>query len=138
MNELYLIYVHEIGFDHEDKYFYEFLFSDTKDDIDADGWDSYPASGNPSAPTGDLIKEVGKVELDGNLIVAQNNEQFSMWDATDGIIPLAWENIDGMEEYPENRLVFPFGISMTAVNDILYERDIRIKFKNKLRNVKQK
>ena len=132
MNNLYLIYVHEIGFDHEDKHFYEFIFSDEVDNIDDDeiGWDSYPASGNPKPPNANIIKQVGKVVLPNSLIVAQNNEQFSMWDATDGIIPLAWENIDGLEEYPENRLVFPFGISLTAVNDKLYERDIRITFKN--------
>jgi hypothetical protein len=135
MNDLYLIYVHEIGFDHEDKYFYEFIFSDDVDNIDDDenGWDSYPASGNPTPPHADIVKQVGKVELLNNLIVAQNNEQFSMWDATDGVIPLAWENIDGLEEYPENRLVFPFGISLTEVNDKLYERDIRITFKHEFK-----
>ena len=71
MNELYLIYVHEIGFDHEDKYFYEFIFGDSIDKIDDTvvvGWDSYPASGNPNPPSGDLVKEVGKIEIDGNLI----------------------------------------------------------------------
>jgi hypothetical protein len=56
-----------------------------------------------------------------------------MWDATDGIVALAWENIDGLEEYPEPRLVFPFGISLTAVNDKLYERDIRIEFKKEFK-----
>tara|TARA_R110000796_G_scaffold58413_5_gene134904 strand:- start:12672 stop:13085 length:414 start_codon:yes stop_codon:yes gene_type:complete len=137
MNKLYLIYVHEIGFDIEEKYFYELIFSDTIDNVqDIEDWDSYPASGNPRAPSGDLVKEVGKIELDGSLIVAQNNELFSMWDSIDGIIPLAWENIDGMDEYPEKRLVLPFGISLTAVNDMLYERDIRIIFKNELKNVK--
>jgi hypothetical protein len=135
MNSLYLIYVHEIGFDHEDKYFYEFIFSDIKVDVDTEenNWGSYPASGNPTPPNSDVIKQVGKVELDSGLIVAQNNEQFSMWDATDGIIPLAWENIDGMEEYPKDRLVFHFGMTLTAVNDKLYERDIRITFKKEFK-----
>jgi hypothetical protein len=135
MGDLYLIYVHEIGFDHEDKYFYEFIFSDSVDNIDAEGWDSYPASGNPTSPSGDIVKQVGKIEINSNLIVAQNNEQFSMWDSTDGVIPLAWENIDGLEEYPTNRLVFPFGISLTEVNNKLYERDIRIEFKKDYKNV---
>jgi hypothetical protein len=133
MNELYLIYVHEIGFDHENKHFFEFIFSDSIENVDAEGWDSYPASGNPTSPTGDIVKQVGKIELDNGLIVIQNNEQFSMWDATDGIVALAWENIDGLEEYPEPRLVFPFGISLTAVNDKLYERDIRIEFKKEFK-----
>jgi len=130
--ELYLIYIHEIGFDHEGKYFYEFIFSDSIDNIDGEGWDSYPASGNPNAPNPDVIKQVGKIELDNSLIVAQDNEQFSMWDAIDGVIPLAWENIDGLEEYPQNRLVFPFGMLSDEVTDKLYERDIRIKYKIKI------
>ena len=131
--ELYLIYIHEIGFDHEGKYFYEFIFSDSIDNIDGEGWDSYPASGNPSSPNPDVIKQVGKIELDNHLLVAQDNEQFAMWDAIDGVIPLAWENIDGLEEYPQNRLVFPFGMLSDEVADKLYERDIRIKFKNELK-----
>ncbi len=133
MDNLYLIYIHEIGFDHEGKYFYEFIFSDAIVNIDGDGWDSYPASGNPNAPNSDVIKQVGKIELDNGLLVAQDNEQFSMWDAIDGVIPLAWENIDGLEEYPENRLVFPFGMTLKDVKDKLYEGDIRITFKNEIK-----
>jgi|TARA_R110000851_G_scaffold196444_1_gene347340 hypothetical protein len=134
--ELYLVYIHEIGFDHEGKYFYEFIFSDSKENIDSEenNWGDYPASGNPTPPNDDVIKQVGKIELDNNLLVAQNNEQFSMWDAVDGVIPLAWENIDGLEEYPQNRLVFPFGMLSDEVTDKLYERDIRIKYKNELKD----
>lgn len=133
--ELYLIYIHEVGFDHEGKYFYEFIFSDTIDDVGDDTWGEYPASGNPTPPHSDFIKQVGKIELDNNMFVAQNNEQFSMWDAIDGVIPLAWENIDGLEEYPQNRLVFPFGMLSSEVSDKLYERDVRIKFKNKVKEI---
>ena len=137
MNDLYLIYVHEIGFNYEGTHFYEFIFSDVTDDVDSEGWDSYPAGGNPTPPDEALIKEVGKVTTDNKLLVAQNNEQFSMWDSIDGIIPLAWEDIDGLDEYPEKRLVLPFGIKLTDVNTILYERGIRISFKNELKNVKK-
>jgi len=131
--ELYLIYIHEIGFDIEDKYFYEFVFSDSIDNIEGEHWDSYPASGNPEKPNSDVIKDIGKIEIDGNLLVAQDNEQFSMWDAIDGVIPLGWENIDGLEDYPENRLTFHFGMTSTEVSDKLYERDIRIKYKNEFK-----
>ena len=64
----------------------------------------------------------------------QDNEQFSMWDAIDGIVALGWENIDGMEEYPENRLTFSFGMSLKEVKDLLYERDINIEYEKKLTN----
>lgn len=128
MGDLYLIYIHEIGTNYENNSLYEFIFTDSLDDVDGIEWGSYPASGNPSPPYEELIQQVGKIELDGNLIVAQNNEQFSMWDAVDGIIALGWEDINGLEEYPDKRLVFPYGMKLSKVNEILYKRDIRITY----------
>lgn len=129
---MYLIYVHEFGVSYKDKHQYEFLFSNTKEGIDGENWDSYPASGNPYPPYSKNIVQMGTVFCDDSLIVAQNNEQFAMWDAIDGVIPLAWENIEGLEDYPDKRLVFPFGMKMNEVKDLLYERDITIKFENKI------
>lgn len=134
MKDLYLIYVHEIGFDYEDRYFYEFIFSDTLKKIDGVGWDTYPASGNPEPPKGDFIKQVGKIGSLYELTVAQENEQFSMWDSIDGVIPLAWQNIDGLEKYPIDRLVFPFGMRIEDVNKILYSKDIIIEFQKEIKN----
>jgi hypothetical protein len=77
---------------------------------------------------------MGSIDGEIRLNVAQANEQFSMWDAIDGIIPLAWENIDGMDDYPTKRLAFPFGMPMSEVKDLLYERDITIKYEKKHKN----
>lgn len=126
--KLFLIYIHKIGHDYQSKYFYEFIFGESFENVDGEEWDSYPASGNPSPPNEECINEVGKVELDFKLDVAQDNELFSMFDSIDGIIPLAWENIDGLEIYPENRLIFPYGITIKEVSDKLYEKDIRMNF----------
>jgi|TARA_R110000796_G_scaffold742_1_gene2763 hypothetical protein len=134
MDELYLIYVHKIGYNHANKYFYDFIFSDTLDNIDGEGWDSYPASSNPEVPFDNLIVQVGKVESDFELHVVQDNEQFSMYDALDNIISLAWENIDGLDEYPEERLVFPFGMEIKKVIDLLYARDVVMEYKIKIEN----
>lgn len=134
MDDLYLIYVHQIGFDYEGRYFYEFIFSDTIDNIEGEEWDSYPANGNPHPPHENLIVKVGKIEVDFKLDVAQNNELFSMYDSIDGIIPLSWQNIDGLEEYPEKRMVFPFGMEIKKVSDILYEKDVIMKFKKQVEN----
>ena len=132
--DLFLIYVHKIGFDHKSKHFYEFIFSDSIDNIDGDEWDSYPASGNPSPPHDNLIIQVGKVEIDFKLDVIQDNELFYMFDCVDGIIALAWENIDGLEVYPVSRTVFPFGMSIKEVSDKLYENDIRMQFQKELKD----
>ena len=52
-----LIYINKIGQDWKGNFVYEFLFSDANlEDIDGEGWDSYPSSGNPDAPE-EFIKE---------------------------------------------------------------------------------
>ena len=126
--DLFLIYVHKIGFNYASKYFYEFIFNSGITDIEGEEWDSYPASGNPSPPHSDLIIRVGKVATDFKLCVAQDSELYSMYDSVDGIIPLAYESIDGLEVYPDNRIVFPFGMPIKVVSDKLYEKDIRMEF----------
>jgi hypothetical protein len=134
MEDLKLIYIHQVGHDYNDNYIYQFIFSDTIENIDGEGWDSYPASGNPYPPSKDVIKQVGSIEGELQLTVVQDNEQFSMWDAIDGVVALGWENIDGLDDYPETRLTFSFGMKMQAVKDLLYERDINIKYEKKLTN----
>jgi len=129
MEELYLVYVHGFGTNYKDINFYEFIFSDKKDDIDGEGWDSYPANGDPQPPKKQIIKQMGVIEVKFELELAQNNEQFSMWDSIDGVIPLAWEKIE--DEYPSVRLIFPFGMTLKDVEAALYERDIIIKYEKK-------
>lgn len=128
MEELFLIYVHGVGKDYTDRYFYEFIFSDTIEDVDGEGWEEYPAGGRPSPPRVEFIKKVGKVDTDILFTLVQDNEQFSVWDSIDGVIALGWENIEGLDEYPEKRLTFDFGMPIKAVEDLLYERDITIEF----------
>ena len=62
--ELYLIYVHLIGTNHKGITSYEFIFSDTIEDIDGDEWDVYPAAGQPQPPSKRFIKKVGKLSTD--------------------------------------------------------------------------
>jgi len=132
MKDLYLIYVHELGANYKDKNFYEFLFSDTTLNIDGIDWDAYPAGGHPKPPREELIKEIGRIIIPFKLNVAQNNEQFSLWDAQDGVIPLSWEMLEG-EEYPNPRLVFPFGLKLGDVEKKLNEREIKIEYEKKLK-----
>ena len=66
--------------------------------------------------------------------VIQNSESFAIWDAVDGVISMAWENLDGYEEYPETRLFFKFGEPINSVDDKLYERDLVIKYDEKKSN----
>jgi hypothetical protein len=132
MEDLYLIYIHGISPDYKGTHSYQFIFSDIVEGIDGDGWDSYPASGNPYPPFDKFIKQVGDVSWDVKLTLLQDNEQFSMWDGVDGVIALGWQDIDGLEEYPETRLTFPFGMKMKDVHALLYEKDIIMEYEKKI------
>lgn len=119
-----LIYINEIGSDWVGNNIYEFLFSDTLEDIHGDDWDAYPASGNPGPPNGEFVKKVGKLVTDLKFDLIQNSDTFAVFDAVDGVIALGWENLLDYDEYPEVRLYFKFGDSIANVEDRLYEKDL--------------
>jgi hypothetical protein len=132
---MYLLYVHKIGTDYNGNVTYQFLFNEDKEvEIDEPDWDAYPANGLPNPPSIELIHKVGELIL-GSVIdeddlildVAQENSYFSMYDAVDGVVSLAWENIENRETYPDNRLFFKYGLSLDEVEDILYSRDLKLK-----------
>jgi hypothetical protein len=124
MKELYLIYVNHVGKSYKGNYIYEFIFSNTLEGIDGEDWDTFPASGRPEPPHEIFIKKVGKLESSLKLDVVQNSDTFAVWDAVDGVIALAWENVNAYDSYPEHRLCFKFGETFEDVKDKLYEKDL--------------
>jgi hypothetical protein len=131
MKDLFLIYINKVGMDYMGDYIYEFIFSDSIDNIDGDNWDTYPASGRPEPPHVKYIKNVGRLESELNLDVVQESDTFAVWDAVDGVIALAWENVNGYDEYPEVRMCFKFGEPIEEVEEKLYEKDLILKYKTK-------
>jgi len=132
MKEFFLIYVNYVGKDYKGNYLYEFIFSDTTKDIDGDEWDTFPASGRPEPPHETYIKRVGKLESELKLDVIQNSDTFAVWDAVDGVIALAWENINDYDSYPEHRICFKFGDSIKTIENILYEKDLTLNYNTKI------
>jgi hypothetical protein len=128
MKELFLIYVNMVGESYNGKFLYEFLFSDTTKNIDGEDWDQFPAAGRPEAPHSHLIKKVGRLESELKLDVIQNSDTFAVWDAVDGVIALAWENINAYDAYPEKRLCFKFGEAIKDVETKLYEKDLILNY----------
>ncbi len=124
MKDLYLIYVNFVGKDYKTRYIYEFIFSDTTDKIDGEDWEAFPAAGRPDPPHEIFIKHVARLESELKLDVVQNSDTFAIWDAVDGVISLAWENINAYETYPEHRLCFRFGERLEDVEAKLYEKDL--------------
>lgn len=136
MKDLFLIYINMVGKDYKDNYLYEFIFSDTIKNIDGEEWDTFPASGRPHAPHDNFIKKVGRLESELKLDVIQNSDTFAVWDAIDGVIALAWENINAYASYPDNRLCFKFGETIEIVESKLYEKDLILKY-NKQKHEKE-
>ena len=129
-----LVYINKIGQNWKGNYIYEFLFSDVVKDIDGEGWDSYPSSGNPEPPEGRFVKKTGQLNTTLKLDLVQESDSFAMWDAVDGVVAMAWENMEGYDEYPEKRLFFSFGEDIESVNDKLYEKDIVLNYNKELIN----
>jgi hypothetical protein len=129
-----LVYINKIGQNWKGNYIYEFLFSDVVKDIDGEGWDSYPSSGNPEPPEGRFVKETGLLNTTLKLDLVQESDSFAMWDAVDGIVAMSWENMEGYDEYPEKRLFFSFGEDIESVNDKLYEKDMVLNYNKELIN----
>jgi hypothetical protein len=128
MDELFLVYINYVGKDYKGNMLYEFIFSDSPDNVDGDDWDTFPASGRPEPPYDNFIKKVGRLESELPLDVIQNSDTFAVWDAVDGVIALGWENINAYDAYPEKRLCFRFGESLKEVEAKLYEKDLILNY----------
>lgn len=130
-DKLYLIFVNKVGDDWKGNHTYEFLFSDSLDDIDGEDWDNYPAAGHPLPPDSSLVNETAVLSSELQFELLQNNTAFSMWDAIDGVVAIAWEDLTGYPTYPDKRISFRFGDTLDKVEKTVYARDIRLEIKGK-------
>jgi hypothetical protein len=124
----YLIYVNGLGPNFKGDNIYEFIFSDEQE-VWGDNWDSKPCNGYPAPPELKYIKKVGvlrdtKIKLE----LIQNSDYFSMIDAVDGVVALAWEEDDTVKQ---PRMVFRFNDEEKKIKDLLYEKDLILEFENK-------
>lgn len=121
-----LMFVNMIGTYSDSYYVYELLFTTKIDEAWGEDWDVRPAGIcghiSPNDDSYDLRKVfMSQIKLD----LAKNSSCFSMQDCTDNIIPLAWENLDEAEEYPDNgRIILHFGETYDDVDDTLAKRNI--------------
>ena len=72
-----LVYINKIGQNWKGNYVYEFLFSDVLEDIDGDGWDSYPSLGNPEPPEDSIIKKSGSLFTTLKLDLVKDSESLT-------------------------------------------------------------
>lgn len=128
-----LIYVNKLGLNYKGENLYEFIFSDSTENIWGESWDSKPANGYPSPPNIEFITKVGVLKNVLDFEVLQNSDIFSMIDGTDDVVALAWENESELVNFDvQKRLVFRFGNTIESVKNKLYERDIVLEFEKKV------
>lgn len=124
----YLIYVNGLGPNYKGDNLYEFIFSDRLD-VWGESWDNKPSNGYPQPPELKYIKKVGVLrDTDVKLELIQNSDFFSMVDAIDDVIALAWES----DDEDQKRMVFRFGTPEQEIKDKLYERDLILEFEKKV------
>ena len=127
----YLIFVNGLGPNYKGDNLYEFIFSDDEiDSVWGEFWESKPSNGYPTPPDLKYVKKVGVLRnTDVKLELIQNSDFFSMIDALDDVVAMAWEP----EEIQGNkRMVFRFGESEQQIKDKLYERDLILEFEKKV------
>jgi hypothetical protein len=126
----YLIYVNGLGPNYKGDNIYEFIFSDVKEEVWGESWESKPSNGNPLPPNIQFIRKVGVLKnAEIKLSLIQDSDFFSMIDSLDDVIALAWESDDSDINFDiEKRLVFRYGEDEKKIKDKLYERDIVLEF----------
>jgi hypothetical protein len=129
----YLIYINGLGPNYKGENIYEFIFSDSMEDVWGENWEARPANGYPSPPDIEHIKKVGILTYgEITLELVQNSDVFSVQDSIDGVIALGWEKEDEIDFSLVKRLVFKYGDQEQDVKDKLYERDFVLQFEKKV------
>jgi hypothetical protein len=125
----YLVFVNGLGPNYKGDNIYEFIFSDSLD-VWGESWESKPSNSYPTPPDLKYIKKVGVLKnTDIKLELIQNSDFFSMIDAMDDVIALAWES---EESNNSKRMVFRFGEEENVIKDKLYEKDLILEFEKKV------
>lgn len=126
-----LVYVNELGPNYRGDNIYEFIFSDSDiSTVCGDNWEIKPSNGYPLPPYIQFISNIAVMKSDViSMSVIQNSDCFSMIDAQDGIIALAWENENTEVDFDlDKRLFFRFGEDEKSVINKLKERGIVLEF----------
>ena len=126
LKEAFLLFVRLIGEENDGYYRYEFIFTDNPDEAWGEDWEHKPAGlVNDLIPSDEYITEVHIVKTKIKFDLIQNNMCFGMQDAMDGIVSIAYENMDSYESYPDDgRLFFMFGESLDEVERKLAMKSI--------------
>jgi hypothetical protein len=123
---VYLCFIRLIGEENDGYYRYEFIFTNDIDNVWGEEFDQKPAClVNNLMVDDEFITEIHVVKMKIKLDLIQDNCCFSVSDAIDGIISIAWEDISEYDEYPEEgRIFFRFGETLEDVENKLAVKNV--------------
>ena len=130
MKEHYLIYIHLVGYLHDETGIYEFIFSDDPDIIDYEnwGWMESPPKDNALPPENGYYNKIVRLELSRFKLklLSEMNQFFKYFDGYDKIIAIGWEDDEENLELENDvkRLVFYYGDSYDSIANKFYSRDV--------------
>ena len=108
--ELYLAFIDNVGTNLDEKYVYQFYFSETPEVVWGEFWNVCPCSIVPTIiPDKATISVIYECEFDKELSLAINNSCFSMQDCIDQIIALGWFELNENVIYNDKTMLFKFG-----------------------------
>lgn len=124
--ENHLCFINLVGVEEDNKYRYEFIFTDDIDNVWGENFDEKPSGLINNLMVDEQYKtETHVVRTTIKFDLVQQCCCFGMQDCMDGIVALAYENIDDYDAYPDDgRLVFNFGEPFNDVSRKLALKNI--------------
>ena len=125
-NNVYLCFIRLVGEENDGTYRYEFIFTDNVNEVWGDDFNYKPSClCNNLMVSEEYVTEVHIVKTDIKLDLIQNSCCFSISDAYDGIISIAWQNLDNLDEFPDDgRIFFRFGETLDEVKEKLAMKNV--------------
>lgn len=120
----YLVFIHKIGENSTGMYEYDVIFTtEPIFEVCGQNWHQSPAEGAPKAPLGDM-SSMYRLETEVELELVIDSLTFSMKDAIDKVVALAWES-EKDESYDASRFHMHFGNSLKEITNKTFERDMK-------------
>lgn len=116
-DNLYLGFINHVGSELDGLNQYELIFTIYPEEFWGENFNYKPAGVcNGLEPDKRYIQKVIKIKTFINLDLIQDSGCFSMQDCMDGVVSLAYQNLEGLDEYPtDGRLYLNFGESYKDV-----------------------
>lgn len=127
--QLKVIYIVRVGEDTEGNRIFHFLCTKNIENVWAEEWGEKPACNcHFLQPDESNYETVLELKSDIDFILGQENCCCSYQDVCDGCVAMAYEDIDGYDEYPEIRLIFHYGESLDDIEQELAKRDLTLHY----------